>query len=438
MSDERLDPIRTTAAAYDALAPRYAATWFDDGALEPTLGEFLLLLPERAAVLDAGCGPGRDVKAMTARGIEAAGIDISEGMLQEARSRVPNGVFRRMKLDNLLYPPGSFAGIWACASLQHLPVSGAKRALAEFARTLMPHGALFVTVELGEGEQTDEYGRYRRLYSRSEFHGMVTSAGFSVVDERTVFRDKSTLPQPRPKTWLELMAKKDSPRGDSCCDDSVCSCFLCSENRFALNREIGQLSSTSVIWGDDDLYLAPDIAPLTDGHLLLAATTHQSCFGACSSELLEQVSNEREKVRALNRLAYGKETFFLEHGPVRRREAGSCIDHAHLHCIPGSIQVRDAVERLVGAGQRCSLHDLQVLYTTGQSYLYVEDVDQIGYAFPLAVAPSQYLRQVVASLLKDVEWHWQSSCRSTVTRECFRRTVAAVLPVADRLSWTKY
>jgi hypothetical protein len=55
----------------------------------------------------------------------------------------------------------------------------------------------------------------------------------------------------------------------------------------------------------------------------------------------------------------------------------------------------------------------------------------------LTVAPSQYLRQVVASLLKDVEWHWQSSCRSTATRECFRRTLAAVLPVADRLSWTK-
>jgi SAM-dependent methyltransferase len=437
-SDQRQpDPIASTQAAYDAIAPRYAATWFDDTAMEPTLDDFLRRLPERGAVLDAGCGPGRDVRAMLSRGVEAVGIDISEGMLQEAKARVRGATFRRMNLTGLLYPPGGFAGVWACASLQHLPQPKAEHALSEFARVLLPGGVLFVTVELGDGEQTDDYGRYRRLYSPAEFHEMVTGAGFVVMQEKRSSRDKSTLPNPRPKTWLEIVAKKSVLRDTSCYDDSTCSCLLCPDNRFTLNREVGLLSSTSVIWGDDDLYLAPDLAPLTDGHLLLVATTHRSCFGACSRRVLDRLVEEQDNVRKLIRLAYGKETVFLEHGPAKPREAGSCIDHSHLHCIPGTIHVRDAVERLVGPGQPCTLHELQRMYTTGQSYLYVEDTDRIGHAYPLQVAPAQYLRQVVASLLGGVAWMWQSSSKMAVTRECFKRTVAELLPIADSLYWSR-
>jgi hypothetical protein len=77
------------------------------------------------------------------------------------------------------------------------------------------------------------------------------------------------------------------------------------------------------------------------------------------------------------------------------------------------------------------------MYTTGQSYLYVEDTDRIGHAYPLQVAPTQYLRQVVASLLGGVAWMWQSSSKMAVTRECFKRTVAELLPIADSLYWSR-
>jgi SAM-dependent methyltransferase len=430
----RPDPILSTAAAYDAIAERYAATWFDDQGLESTIDEFLRLLPTRTAVLDAGCGPGRDVRAMAVRGLEAVGIDISEGMLREARLRVPGGIFRRMNLDNIRYPPSAFSGVWACASLQHLPVSRAGRALAEFARVLRPDGILFVTVELGQGEHTDEYGRYRTLYSMADFLGMVSAAGFLLVDKRTVFKEKSTLPSPRPKTWVEVMARKKT-EGDGCLDDGLHSCLLCPDMRFSLNLGLGQVSTSSILWGDDQLYLAPDLAPIIEGHLLLATTAHERCLGACSAELLGRVAKEQDKVRELTQLAYGEETFFLEHGPVVRREAGACIDHAHLHCFPGSFHVREAVERLVGGGQPCSQVGLQALNAAGQSYLYVEDTDRIGYAFRSRVAPSQFLRQVVASLVKEPEWRWQSSCLSAGTRERYRRAVATLLPVADSIEF---
>src|SRR6478672_5265106 len=58
--ERHFDSTLSTQQAYDSIAARYAATWFDDPAMEATLTSFLKLLPERTCVLDAGCGPGRD------------------------------------------------------------------------------------------------------------------------------------------------------------------------------------------------------------------------------------------------------------------------------------------------------------------------------------------------------------------------------------------
>ena len=50
-------------------------------------------------------------------GSEVLGIDLSSGMLNEARRRVPNTIFRKMDLRSPQFPPNSIGGIWACASL---------------------------------------------------------------------------------------------------------------------------------------------------------------------------------------------------------------------------------------------------------------------------------------------------------------------------------
>jgi trans-aconitate methyltransferase len=96
--------VEDTCAAYKVLARRYAETWFDDRSVVSTLERFLSLIARSGAVLDIGCGPGRDVRAMAEKGVASVGIDFCEEMLAEARRRVPTGIFRRMDMQRLAYP----------------------------------------------------------------------------------------------------------------------------------------------------------------------------------------------------------------------------------------------------------------------------------------------------------------------------------------------
>lgn len=81
-----------TLEAYDHLAREYADQWFTSPVMLPWLERFLAEVVPGDAILDAGCGPGRDVAFFRERGREVVGIDLSSGMLIEARARVPGGV----------------------------------------------------------------------------------------------------------------------------------------------------------------------------------------------------------------------------------------------------------------------------------------------------------------------------------------------------------
>src|ERR1700731_764955 len=95
--------VRRTIKAYDEIAATYAATWFDDPVMEPLLGRFYRLLEVPRTVLDAGCGPGRDVLALNNRGCDVVGIDLSLGMVAQARNRVRDQVFRGMDMRSLRF-----------------------------------------------------------------------------------------------------------------------------------------------------------------------------------------------------------------------------------------------------------------------------------------------------------------------------------------------
>ena len=64
-------------------------------------------------VLDAGCGPGRDVEYLMSEGYEVTGIDLSEGMIEEAKKNVPNGNFVLMDFRKMKFKAKSFDGIWS-------------------------------------------------------------------------------------------------------------------------------------------------------------------------------------------------------------------------------------------------------------------------------------------------------------------------------------
>ncbi|KAF3885895.1 MULTISPECIES: class I SAM-dependent methyltransferase [Nostocales] len=66
---------------------------------------FLEYLPLGSYILDIGCGKGELVRKLINKGYQVTGLDISDGMLEFARKKIPNGRFMRDDILSLELPP---------------------------------------------------------------------------------------------------------------------------------------------------------------------------------------------------------------------------------------------------------------------------------------------------------------------------------------------
>ncbi len=114
-------------------------------------------LPPGASVLDAGCGSGRDALAFSLMGFNVVAFDASARMVAAARQRagvpVHQMTFESMKLDQ------TFDGIWACASLLHVPKDHLSSTLEHLASFLKTAGVLYASFKYGDKER-EKVGRY--------------------------------------------------------------------------------------------------------------------------------------------------------------------------------------------------------------------------------------------------------------------------------------
>jgi ubiquinone/menaquinone biosynthesis C-methylase UbiE/diadenosine tetraphosphate (Ap4A) HIT family hydrolase len=423
-----IDRVHRTIQVYDRIVEDYTRRWYTNPVMEPTIDSFLEFVDRPGAILDIGCGPGRDVNAFQRRGFEALGIDLSSAMVKEARRRVPNAVFRQMDMRRLSFPPASFVGAWACSSLQHLPHTDALQTMNELSRVLAPEGMLMLSLERGQGERVDEWGRYQRRYTLPAIYELLEAFGFQPIEHFSSSSETEIDGRLQTKDWLQVIAGKESSRQDPL---EEAGCPFCSSDRFRLNREIGLPASSSILWGDGDFYVIPDIAPLVEGHLLLISTNHYPSIGAIPSTLIDPLQRQKTAVRQLLQIAYGKPTMFLEHGSVRCGEAGSCISHAHLHCLPCELPIREVIEKMLGEGKHASIAELRGLFDEGQSYLYIEETTGNGCVYPERILPLQYLRQVFLQLTNDNEWRWQTACQQPERQTIYRHSLQHLLTFAD-------
>lgn len=132
---------------------KYAAKVFEetvDQDMSEIRDEFLNLLEEGDTILDLGCGSGRDSLAFYELGYDVTAMDASEEMckLAEIHSglEVLNLSFEEMDFDNV------FDGIWACASLLHVPKAELPDILTKIARALKDKGILYMSFKLGDFE----------------------------------------------------------------------------------------------------------------------------------------------------------------------------------------------------------------------------------------------------------------------------------------------
>ncbi len=136
---------------------------------------FVAELPPGATVLDLGCGTGRDTLALIHAGLSVTAIDGSPEMAREAEKRIGTPV--RVQLFEDLEDLNAFDGIWANASLLHVPRAGLPNVLARVYRALKPGGVLAASFKSGGTEGRDKLGRYYNYLTADEVTALLNAAG---------------------------------------------------------------------------------------------------------------------------------------------------------------------------------------------------------------------------------------------------------------------
>jgi SAM-dependent methyltransferase len=128
-------------------------------------------------ILDFGSGPGRDLAAFAALGHVAVGLEGCAAFAAMARVHSGCEVWEQdfLKLD---LPRASFDGVFANASLFHVPTQELPRVLGEVRDTLKPRGVLFSSNPRGADQEGWERGRYGAFHELSTWRRLVSNAGF--------------------------------------------------------------------------------------------------------------------------------------------------------------------------------------------------------------------------------------------------------------------
>ena len=179
--------------SYDRVAQEYAKRIYSELAHKPFDRKMLDWLIEKVnqigIICDIGCGPGQIARYLADQGAQACGIDLSPGMIAEARRLNPGISFQ---VGNMLalteVADNAFGGITAFYSVIHVPREQHSQLFQEFMRVLKPNGVALLAFHIGtETRHQDEWwGNAVSLdfhfFSAAETKASLQTAGF-VMDE---------------------------------------------------------------------------------------------------------------------------------------------------------------------------------------------------------------------------------------------------------------
>ena len=133
------------------------------------------------AILDFGCGPGRDLATFAGLGHVAVGLEGSARFAEMARAHSGCEVWQQdfLKLD---LPANRFDGVFANASLFHVPAAELPRVLGELRAALKPRGVLFSSNPRGNNEEGWNRGRYGVYHDLEAWRRFMAGADFAELE----------------------------------------------------------------------------------------------------------------------------------------------------------------------------------------------------------------------------------------------------------------
>ena len=202
--DPGLDAItRGTLAHYDAQAQAFRDATRDHD-VRQNIDALLSHIEGKPpfAILDFGCGPGRDLATFTSLGHVAIGLDGSASfvaMARESGCEVWQQDFLRLDL-----PDARFDGIFANASLFHVPGAALARVLGELRHALKPRGVLLASNPRGQNEEGWNRGRYGAYHDLVTWSRHLEDARFALLDH---YYRPTGLPRDQQR-WLATVARR--------------------------------------------------------------------------------------------------------------------------------------------------------------------------------------------------------------------------------------
>ncbi len=187
--------------SYDRLAEEYAHRIADELRHKPLdrelLDRFAKQTKDQGDVCDMGCGPGHLARYLRDAGASVFGLDLSPGMLLQARNLNPDISFREGDMLSLELPNASLAGVAAFYAIVNIPRRSHPTVFREIHRVLQPDGLLLLAFHTGNQILHEEelWGQKISmdflLLPPSEIQLELEAAGFTIeeVIEREPYPD---------------------------------------------------------------------------------------------------------------------------------------------------------------------------------------------------------------------------------------------------------
>ena len=165
--------------------------------------KFLHLLNEGAAILDFGCGSGRDTKYFLDKGYQVTAIDGSAELCRLASSFT--GIEVKEMLFQELDDMGTYDGIWACSSILHLPKVELLSVICKMCMALKDSGVIYTSFKYSDFEGVRN-GRYFIDFTEASFKEFIAEIPELTIEEYWITDD--VRPGRGDERWLNLILRK--------------------------------------------------------------------------------------------------------------------------------------------------------------------------------------------------------------------------------------
>lgn len=181
------------------------AETYADHRTEPTgeeLTAFLAALPQGARILELGCGNGRDAAYMLSLGFDVDATDGTPALAASAARRLGRPI-AVLRFEDLA-ASSIYDGVWASASLLHVPATDLPDILKRIRLALRKDGVFTASYKAGTGEGRDQLGRYYNYPSPDQLLADYRAAGWTQL---SLERRSGSGFDAKPTDWLWVTAR---------------------------------------------------------------------------------------------------------------------------------------------------------------------------------------------------------------------------------------